>query len=103
MTRAGRFVLLLMTAVGGLACHAREDLSKGRDGGGGTAGMGGAGAGGIGGAGGVQGPIVGMPLGTFDTGLDGFSLDTSAMTALIFGGNGNQTNLGADTTPPPRA
>ena len=42
----------------------------------GTAGTGGPGTGGTGGGGTGNGPIVGSPLGTFDTGLDGFAFGT---------------------------
>jgi hypothetical protein len=81
--------LLLLTAVSAVACHAQSDLLMKRDGGGGVSGSGGGGAGGAGGeagaaggatagaggdggaragdGGGAVGPIVGMPLATFDT------------------------------------
>jgi hypothetical protein len=53
MTRAGRFVLMLLTAVGGVACQSQSVLLKGRDGG--AAGTSAAGAPGAGGSGGGTG------------------------------------------------
>ena len=98
MTRAGRFALLLLTAWSGVACHAQSVLINGRDGGAGVSGSGGGGAGGVGGAAGAGGgatagaggeagaggggaggtppPIIGTPLATFDTTLDGLALST---------------------------
>ena len=52
----------------------------------GTGGAAGAAAAGGGGAGGMPGPIIGMPLATFDTTLDGFFLVTD-----MFGLNNNAT------------
>jgi hypothetical protein len=116
MTGAGRLLaIVLLTAPGGVACHAQSDLLTKRDAGsGGASGAGGPGAGGIGGAdaagdaaagaggdaGGVLSPIVGMPLATFDTTLDGFFLDTDPYGIT---GNATEVNLGGYTTGLPRA
>jgi hypothetical protein len=127
MTRAGPIALLLLTGMGGVACGAQRDSSRGPDGGagrvsaGGAAGVGGAGneagpgdaaaeadasdaAASAGGAGVVDttGPIVGTPLATFDTTLDGFILNTTN-SGVIVGNSGVQLNLGGFTTGLPRA
>jgi hypothetical protein len=129
-TRAGRFVLPLLVALGGLACSGSGAVSGRTGGAGGRAGNGAAGAGGIGGgagtgtagagggamggggaggnaaggaAGGATGPIVGTPLGTFDTGLDSFGLYRDQTSGLIVGINAIQYNLGDDTRGLPHA
>jgi hypothetical protein len=120
MTRTGRLAFLLMTAASAVACHAQSDLLK-RDGGAGVSGNGGGGAGGVGGAagsggsatagaggeggaaagaggggaGGTPPPIIGMPLATFDTTLDGFALST-------WSGINTEGNVGGYSTGLPR-
>jgi hypothetical protein len=108
-------IVLLLAAGGGAACNSQSDLLKGRDGGAGVSGSAGGGAGGAGGdagsggatagtggAGGAAagtgggaadmlGPIVGIPLATFDTTVEGFFLDTSP-SGVFAGNNGVQQN-----------
>jgi hypothetical protein len=126
MTPAGLFALALLTGLGGVGCHARRDSSKGpaRDAGRvSAAGAAGTGAGsddmgpgdasveagdasdaaaGSADAGGSTGPIVGTPLGTFDTSLQDFILNTEN-SAVIVGSNGVQSNIGGYLTGLPRA
>jgi hypothetical protein len=66
-------------------------------------GSGGASGAGGGGAGGMLGPIIGMPLGTFDSTLDGFFLSIDTFSGVIVGANAVQVNLGDYTTGLPRA
>jgi hypothetical protein len=112
---------LLLTAVGGFACHSENDILTKRDGGaGGASGAGMTGVGGLGGAAGSAGgaaagaggtdgggtpgpPIIGMPLATFDTTLDGFILDTDAYSSVIDSSNRNLLNIGGYSTGLPPA
>ena len=107
---------LFLLAAGVGACSSQTDLLKRRDGGGGVSGSAGDGAGGgggdagsgggtagSGGAGGAAagtgggtvdplGPIIGMPLATFDTTVDGLFLDFT-QSGVFAGNNGSQHNL----------
>jgi hypothetical protein len=123
MTRATPLAPLLLLAIGGVGCDSESDSLKGAAGSispGGSAGIGGAGgeagagdaaagAGGLSDAAstgsndpGETGPIVGMPLGTFDTTLEGFILNYTESFVFV-GGNGVQRNLGNPTTGLPLA
>ncbi|HEY7374168.1 MAG TPA: sialidase family protein, partial [Polyangia bacterium] len=68
MSRAGQFVLVLLTAVGGVACHSQSDLLKRLDGG--AAGMTGASGTGGGGGSAPDGSADGTPDGSPDAGPD---------------------------------
>jgi hypothetical protein len=128
MTRARLFAPLLLLEMSGVACDSQTDskgVDAGRvsaDGAAGKSGRGGAGgdvgprdaaaeAGGASDgatstgsyAAGETGPIVGMPLGTFDTTLEGFILSTDMYSEVLVDGNGVQTNLGGYLTGLPRA
>ena len=117
---AHAFASFLLAAASAVACHAQGDLLR-RDGGAGVSGSGGGGAGGVGGAAGAGGgatagaggeggaaaaggaggtppPIIGMPLATFDTTLDGFALAT-----WTYGITNNAGNVGGYSTGRPRA
>jgi hypothetical protein len=123
MTRARRLLAVMLTAASGVACHAQSDLLRGRDGGaGGVAGSGGGGAGGVGGGagaggsatagaggegggaaagaggGGAVGPIIGLPLATFDATVDDFFL-LSGESGIANDSRGNDgTEISHDAT-----
>ena len=112
--------MLLLAAAVGVACNSQSDILKGRDGGrggsgGGTGGSGAPRAGarrveppagaagrwGTGGLGRNTSSIVGMPLGTFDTNLDGFFINTT-QSGVIAGNDAVQQNVyGSPSLPLP--
>jgi len=99
-------ILLVSLLLGGLGCFGSNPdensqiwtPNPGQTGTGGTTGSGGSGSTGTGGMGtDVTGPIVGTPLATFDSGVEGFTLNNYHDT----GGNKNLADGMAPASPPP--